>query len=108
MSINHNRLGRDNYQPPNLQQFNGKENSKQHVKHFIKTCNDAGTYGDYLMKQFIQFHKENPFDWYTNLKPGFINNWNQLEHVFLNHFYSTRHVISMILNLKRINNMNMI
>ncbi|KAI3465910.1 hypothetical protein Pfo_022573 [Paulownia fortunei] len=36
------------YQPPKFQQFDGKGNQKQHVTHFIETCNDAGTYGDYL------------------------------------------------------------
>ena len=41
------------YQPPKLQQFDGKGNSKQHIVHFIKTCNAAGTYGDYLVKEFV-------------------------------------------------------
>ncbi|KAL0402569.1 UNVERIFIED_CONTAM: hypothetical protein Slati_4286800 [Sesamum latifolium] len=35
------------YQPPKFQQFDGKGNPKQHVVHFIETCNNAGTYGDY-------------------------------------------------------------
>jgi len=38
------------YQPPKLQQFDGKGNPKRHIAHFIKTCNDAGTYGDHLVK----------------------------------------------------------
>ncbi|KAI3453509.1 hypothetical protein Pfo_010172 [Paulownia fortunei] len=42
-------------------------NPKQHVDHLIETCNDAGTYGDYLLEQ-----------------------------KFLNRFYSTRRTISMI------------
>jgi hypothetical protein len=33
------------YQPPKFQQFN-----KQYVAHFIKTCNNIGTYGDLLVK----------------------------------------------------------
>ncbi|WMV24915.1 hypothetical protein MTR67_018300 [Solanum verrucosum] len=41
------------YQPPKLQQFDGKGNPKQHIAHFIKTCNDAGTYGDYFVKEFV-------------------------------------------------------
>ena len=41
------------YQPPKLQQFDGKGNSKQHIVHFIKTCNAAGTYGNYFVKEFI-------------------------------------------------------
>ncbi|KAL0463424.1 UNVERIFIED_CONTAM: hypothetical protein Slati_0230000 [Sesamum latifolium] len=38
------------YQPPKFQQFDGKGNPKQHVAHFIETCNNAGTYGDHLVK----------------------------------------------------------
>ncbi|KAH0746047.1 hypothetical protein KY285_007704 [Solanum tuberosum] len=53
------------YQPPNYQQFDGKESLKQHVAHFIETCNNAGTYGDYLVKQFFRSLKGNAFDWYT-------------------------------------------
>ncbi|WMV33604.1 hypothetical protein MTR67_026989, partial [Solanum verrucosum] len=31
------------YQPPKFQQFEGKRNPKQHVAHFVETCNNAGT-----------------------------------------------------------------
>ena len=31
------------YQPPKFQQFEGKGNLKQHVAHFVETCNNAGT-----------------------------------------------------------------
>ncbi|KAL0283784.1 UNVERIFIED_CONTAM: hypothetical protein Sangu_2868000 [Sesamum angustifolium] len=41
------------YQPPKFQQFDGKGNPKQHMVHFIETCNNAGTYGDHLVKQFV-------------------------------------------------------
>jgi len=37
-------------QPLKLQQFNGKGNPKQHIAHFIETCNNAGTYGDLMVK----------------------------------------------------------
>uniref|UniRef100_A0A2N9H4I7 Ty3-gypsy retrotransposon protein n=1 Tax=Fagus sylvatica TaxID=28930 RepID=A0A2N9H4I7_FAGSY len=40
------------YQPPKFQQFDGKGNPKQHVTHFVETCNNAGTDGDLLTKQF--------------------------------------------------------
>ncbi|KAL0351033.1 UNVERIFIED_CONTAM: hypothetical protein Sradi_4252500 [Sesamum radiatum] len=42
------------YQPPKFQQFDGKGNPKQHVAHFVETCNNAGTYGDHLVKQFVR------------------------------------------------------
>ncbi|KAL0340143.1 UNVERIFIED_CONTAM: hypothetical protein Sradi_4531100 [Sesamum radiatum] len=42
------------YQPPKLQQFNGKGNPRQHIAHFIETCNNAGIDGYLLVKQFVQ------------------------------------------------------
>ncbi|KAL0324631.1 UNVERIFIED_CONTAM: hypothetical protein Scaly_2430200 [Sesamum calycinum] len=42
------------YQPSKFQQFDGKGNSKQHVAHFVETCNNAGTYDDHLVKQFVR------------------------------------------------------
>ena len=52
------------YQPPKFQQFDGKGNPKQHVTHFIETCNNAGTDGDLIVKQFIKTLKGIAFDWY--------------------------------------------
>ncbi|XP_012838511.1 PREDICTED: uncharacterized protein LOC105959033 [Erythranthe guttata] len=84
------------YQPPKLQQFDGKGNPKQHIAHFIETCNNAGTNGDLLVKQFVRSLKGNAFDWYVDLKPESINSWEEMEHEFLNRFYSTRRTVSMI------------
>ncbi|KAK4385677.1 hypothetical protein Sango_2691700 [Sesamum angolense] len=50
------------YQPPKFHQFDGKGNPKQHVAHFVETCNNVGTYGDYLIKQFVRSLKGNTFD----------------------------------------------
>ncbi|KAL0416789.1 UNVERIFIED_CONTAM: hypothetical protein Slati_3510800 [Sesamum latifolium] len=63
------------YQPPKFQQFDGKGNPKQHVAHFIEACNNAGIYGDHLVKQFVQSLKGNAFDWYTDLEVGSIDGW---------------------------------
>ena len=84
----------EGYQPFNLQQFDGKGNLKQHITHFIKTCNDVGTYGIYLVIEFVRSLRENAFDWYTDLEPYSIYNWERLEQEFLNRFYSTRRVVS--------------
>ncbi|KAL0442078.1 UNVERIFIED_CONTAM: hypothetical protein Sradi_0146700 [Sesamum radiatum] len=80
------------YQPPKFQQFDGKGNLKHHVAHFVETCNNAGTYGDHLVKQFVRLLKNNAFDWYTDLEAGSINGWEQLEQEFLNRFYNTRQI----------------
>nr|XP_027062834.1 uncharacterized protein LOC113689232 [Coffea arabica] len=84
------------YQPPKFQQFDGKGSPKQHVAHFVETCNNAGTYGDLLVKQFVRSLKRNAFDWYTDLTSGSIDSWEQLEQEFLNRFYSTRRTVSML------------
>ncbi|KAL0288039.1 UNVERIFIED_CONTAM: hypothetical protein Scaly_2745600 [Sesamum calycinum] len=84
------------YQPPKFQQFDGKGNPKQHVAHFVETCNNAGTYGDHLVKQFVRSLKGNAFDWYADLEAGSINGWEQLEQEFLNRFYKTRRIVSMV------------
>ncbi|KAK4385814.1 hypothetical protein Sango_2705400 [Sesamum angolense] len=84
------------YQPPKFQQFDGKGNHKQHVVHFVETCNNAGTYGDHLVTQFVRSLKGNTFDWYTNLEAGSINGWEHLEQEFLNRFYNTRRTVSMV------------
>ncbi|XP_023916594.1 uncharacterized protein LOC112028166 [Quercus suber] len=85
-----------NYRPPKFQQFEGKGNPRQHVAYFVEACNNAGTYGDLMVKQFVRSLKGNAFDWYTDLAPSFIDSWNQMEREFLNRFYSTRRTISMI------------
>jgi hypothetical protein len=84
------------YQPPKFQQFDGKGNPRQHVAHFVETCNNAGTNGDLMVKQFVRSLKGNAFDWYTDLESGSIDTWEQLEREFLNRFYSTCRVVSMI------------
>ena len=86
----------ENYQPPKFQQFDGKGNPRQHIAHFVETCNNAGTYGDLMVKQFVRSLKDNAFDWYIDLMPGSIDSWEQLEQEFLNRFYSTRRIVSMM------------
>ena len=92
-----------NYQLPNFQQFEGKGNPRQHVAHFVETYDNVGTYGDLMVKQFIRSLKGNAFDWYTDLAPGSIDSWNQMEREFLNRFYSTQCIVSMmeLTNLKQ-------
>ena len=62
----------------------------------MEICNNAGTSDDLMVKQFVRFLKGNAFDWYTDLEPRTIDSWEQLEREFLNRFYNTRCVVSMI------------
>ena len=83
------------FQPPKFHQFDGKGNPKQHIAHFIETCNNAGTSGDLLVKQFVRSLKGLAFDWYADLTSASIDSWGQMENEFLNRFYSTRRVVSI-------------
>ena len=84
------------YQPPKFQSFDGKENIKQHVAHFVETCNDAGIDGDLLVKQFVRSLRGNAFNWYIDLVPECIDSWDHMEREFLNRFYSTRRTVSIM------------
>ena len=84
------------YQPPKFLQFDGKGNPKQHIAHFVETCENAGTQGGLLVKQFVRSLKGNAFNWYTDLEPKSIDSWEQLEREFLDRFYSTRRTVSMM------------
>ncbi|KAL6314070.1 hypothetical protein AAG906_011805 [Vitis piasezkii] len=84
------------YQPPKFQSFNGKGNPRQHVAHFIETCNNASTDGDLLVKQFVRSLRGNVFNWYINLAPECIDSWDQMEREFLNRFYSIQPTVSMM------------
>ena len=93
--INNMRMP-NGYQPPKFLQFDGKGNPKQHITHFVETCENAGTQEDLLVKQFVCSLKRNAFDWYTDLEPKSIDSWEQLEREFLDRFYSTHRTVSMM------------
>ena len=65
------------------------------MAHFVETCNNAGTDGDLLVKQFVRTLKDDAFEWYGQLAPRSIDSWGQMEQEFLNRFYSTRRTVSM-------------
>ncbi|KAA0066076.1 ty3-gypsy retrotransposon protein [Cucumis melo var. makuwa] len=90
------------YQPPKFQEFDGKGNPKQYVAHFSETCETSDTRVNLLVKKFVQTLKGNTFDWYTDLKSESIDSWQQLERDFLNHFYSSRHMLEQLLENQRI------
>ena len=76
--------------------FDGKGNPKQHIAHFVETCENVGTQGGLFVKQFVHSLMGNAIDWYTDLKPESIDSWEQLEREFLDQFYSTRHTVGMM------------
>ncbi|KAL0361030.1 UNVERIFIED_CONTAM: hypothetical protein Sradi_3787500 [Sesamum radiatum] len=68
----------ENYQPPKFQQFNGHGDPRQYIAHFVKTCNNAGTDGDLLVKQFVLSLKDVAFDWYIDLEANSVDSWVEL------------------------------
>lgn len=83
------------YLPPKFQQFDEKGSLKQRVAHFVKTCNNAKTFGDQMVKQFVCSLRYNAFNRYTDLEVSSIDSWDQLEWEFLNRFYNTHRTVSM-------------
>jgi len=67
------------YQPQKFEQFDGKGNLKQHVTHFIETCDNAGADGDLMVKQFVRTLKGIAFDWYTDLELASIGCWGKMK-----------------------------
>ncbi|KAL0447765.1 UNVERIFIED_CONTAM: hypothetical protein Slati_1904400 [Sesamum latifolium] len=66
-------------QPPKFQQFDGEDNPKQHVAHFIETCNDAGTYGDHLHRRTISMIElTNSHQWEEESVVDYIDRWRNL------------------------------
>ncbi|KAL0445928.1 UNVERIFIED_CONTAM: hypothetical protein Slati_1720700 [Sesamum latifolium] len=84
------------YQLPELRLFDEKGNPRQHIAHFIETCNNAGTDGDLLVKQFFRSLKGDAFDWYVDLEPASIDSWDEIKKKFLSRFDSTRRTVSMV------------
>ncbi|KAG9458146.1 hypothetical protein H6P81_002654 [Aristolochia fimbriata] len=87
----------------NAVEQSGDGNPKQHVAHFIETCNNARTDGDFLVKQFGRSLKGNAFDWFIELPAESIDSWEQLESEFLSRFYSTKRTVTLVelTNLKQ-------
>ncbi|KAL0402638.1 UNVERIFIED_CONTAM: hypothetical protein Slati_4293700 [Sesamum latifolium] len=63
---------------------------RQHIAHFVETCNNARTDGDLLTKQFVLSLKEAAFDWYIDLEANSINSWDDLQNKFFSRFYNAR------------------
>ncbi|KAL0458724.1 UNVERIFIED_CONTAM: hypothetical protein Slati_0499600 [Sesamum latifolium] len=72
----------ENYQPLKFQQFNGRGNPRQHIAHFVEICNNAGTDGDLLAKQFVLSLKDAVFYLYIDLEANSIDNWDDLQNKF--------------------------
>jgi len=83
------------YEPSKFHQFDGKGDPKQHITHFIETCNNAGTYDDLLVKQFVRSLQSLAFDWYADLASASNDSWEQMQKEFLNCFYSSRRTVSI-------------
>ncbi|KAL0303086.1 UNVERIFIED_CONTAM: hypothetical protein Sradi_6176700 [Sesamum radiatum] len=68
----------ENYQPSKFQQFNGHGDPRQYIAYFVERCNNAGTDGDLLVKQFVLSLKDTAFDWYIDLEANSVDSWVEL------------------------------
>ncbi|KAL0302097.1 UNVERIFIED_CONTAM: hypothetical protein Sangu_2501300 [Sesamum angustifolium] len=64
------------YQPPKFQQFDGKGNPKQHVAHFVETCNNAGNLCTRRTVSMVEL--TNSRQWKEDPVIDYINRWRNL------------------------------
>ena len=85
------------YQKLNFEKFNGLAGSPQeHLAHFYLACGESALIDALLIRQFVQSLKGFAFTWYTQLQPGSIHTWDNLQRVFLAQFVSSKKKVSII------------
>ena len=85
------------YQKPNFEKFDGLTGSPQeHLAHFYSACGESALSDALLIRQFVQSLKGSAFTWYTQLQPGSIHTWDDLQRAFLAQFVSSKKKVSII------------
>ncbi|KAL6284489.1 hypothetical protein ACE6H2_015419 [Prunus campanulata] len=84
------------YQRPKFEKFDGINGSPQeHLAHFHSACGETSQSDALLIRQFVQSLKESAFTWYTELLPGSILTWDDLQKAFLAQFVCSKKKISL-------------
>ena len=79
------------YQKPNFEKFVGLTGSPQeHLAHFYSAYGESALTDALLIRQFVQSLKGSVFTWYTQLQPGPIHTWDDLQKAFLAQFVSSK------------------
>ena len=87
----------EGYIRPTFDKFDGLYGSPyEHLAHFYSACGETARNDALLIRQFVQSLKGSAFTWYTQLPPGSIQTWNELQSAFLAQFVSTKAPISIM------------
>ncbi|KAM2162439.1 hypothetical protein ACFX1Q_040230 [Malus domestica] len=79
------------YQKPSFDKFDGLSGSPQeHLAHFYSACGETSQSDPLLVQQFVQSPKGSAFTWYTQLEPGSILTWDDMQRAFLAQFVSSK------------------
>ncbi|XP_024199875.1 uncharacterized protein LOC112203083 [Rosa chinensis] len=85
------------YQRPTFDKFDGVNSSPhEHLAHFYSACGETSQVDALLIRQFVQSLKGAAFTWYTQLQPGSIVTWDDMQKAFLAQFVTSRKKVSII------------
>ncbi|XP_011625091.1 uncharacterized protein LOC105421007 [Amborella trichopoda] len=74
------------YQRLDFPKYDGTGSSQQHRAHFIIVCGNTSNNGHLLVRQFVETLRRAAFKWYSQLPPGSISSWVQMEEEFRKRF----------------------
>ena len=66
------------------------------MAHFYSACGETALNDSLLIRQFVQSLKGAAFTWYTQLQPGSLHTWDDLQRAFLAQFVSSKRRVSII------------
>ncbi|KAL6284692.1 hypothetical protein ACE6H2_015621 [Prunus campanulata] len=85
------------YQRPIFDKFDGINSSlHEHLTHFYSACGETSQLDALLVRQFVQSLKGSAFTWYTQLPPGSILTWDDMQKAFLAQFVSSKKNVSIM------------
>ncbi|XP_061999350.1 uncharacterized protein LOC133716689 [Rosa rugosa] len=85
------------YQKPTFDKFDGVDGSPhEHLAHFFSACGETSQLDALLVRQFVQSLKGAAFTWYSQLQPGSILTWDDMQRAFLAQFVSSKNKVSII------------
>ena len=72
------------------------DSPQEHLAHFYSAYGEFALLDVLLIRRFIQSLKGSAFIWYTQLQPGSIHTWDDLQRAFLAQFVSSKKKDSII------------
>ena len=85
------------YQKLSFDKFDGLSGSPQeHLAHFYSACGETSQSDPLLVRQFVQSLKGSAFTWYTQLEPGSILTWDDMQRAFLAQFVSSKKKVTLM------------